>query len=90
MNRNGSNHRHSVGFRLQRKTIRLSPMPPSARKSRAIRLGHTFGHKSIYWSLRDHGRDNLNRTTLAVLIDTLWALTRRKVKLSDIVDHVKD
>ncbi len=56
----------------------------------AIRLGHTFGRNSIYRLLRDDGPDNLNRTTLAVLIDTLRALTRRKVKLSDIVDYVED
>lgn len=56
----------------------------------AIRLGHTFGRNSIYRLLRDDGPDNLSRKTLAVLVEALRSLTKRKVRLSDLVDYVED
>lgn len=56
----------------------------------AIRLGHTFGRNSIYRLLRDDGPDNLSRKTLAVLIETLRSLTKRKVKLADLVDYEEE
>ena len=63
---------------------------PREVENHARETGKPFGRNNIYRLLRDDGPDNLNRTTLAVLIDTLRALTRRKVKLSDIVDYVED
>lgn len=56
-------------------------------ENEAIRLGHAFGRNSIYRLLRDDGPENLSRTTLAVLIESLQSLTKRKVKLSDLVEY---
>ena len=53
----------------------------------AQRLGHTFGKNSIYRLLRDDGPENINRRTLVVLIETLRSLTRRKVKVSDLLEY---
>ena len=59
-------------------------------ETEAIRLGHTFGRNSIYRLLRDDGPDNLSRKTLAVLVETLRSLTKRKVKLSDLIEYIED
>ena len=63
---------------------------PRQVETEAIRLGHTFGQNSIYRLLRDDGPENLNRTTLAVLVETLRSLTKRKVKLSDLIEYVEE
>ena len=56
-------------------------------ENEAIRLGFTFGQNTIYRLLKGDGPENLSRTTLAILIETLRSLTKRKVKLTDLVDY---
>lgn len=67
---------------LEEKGIR-----PRELENEAIRLGYNFGRNSIYRLLRDDGPENFSRTTLAVLVESLRSLTRRKVKLSDLIDY---
>lgn len=60
---------------------------PLTLEQEAKRLGYTFGKNSIYRLVRDDGPDNLSRKTLVVLIETLKSLTKRKVKLSDLIEY---
>lgn len=56
-------------------------------ENEARRLGYKFGQNSIYRLLKDDGPENFNRTTLTTLIETLRSLTKRKVKLTDLIDY---
>ena len=70
-----------------RKYIEAQRLRPRDVENEAIRLGHSFGRNTIYRLLKDDGPENLSRTTLAVLVESLRSLTRRKVKLSDLIDY---
>jgi hypothetical protein len=63
---------------------------PRELENEVLRLGHTFGRNSIYRLIKDDGPTNLNRDTLAVLIDALRSLTKRKVKVSDLVEYQEE
>lgn len=63
---------------------------PRELENEVLRLGHTFGRNTIYRLIRDDGPANLSRDTLAALIDALRSLTKRKVKVSDLVEYRED
>ena len=79
-----------VVFRLK-DYLQERGIKPWALENEAQRLGHSLGGSNIYRLLKDdEGPANLNRKTLAVVIETLRSLEpRRKVKVSDLIDYVE-
>jgi hypothetical protein len=55
-------------------------------ETEAIRLGYQFGRNTIYRLLRGEGPQCYDKETLAVVIAALRSLTKRKVKVEDLLE----
>lgn len=56
----------------------------------AEKLGYNLGGSNIYRLTTDDGPANVNRKTLTALIAALRSLTKRKVKVSDLLEYNED
>ena len=66
--------------------LRSSAITPAQLEREIIRLGYEFGAKTIY-RFTGEGPINFNRGSLEAIISALRSLTKRDIKIQDLLEY---
>lgn len=69
--------------------LKNQQLTPADVEREIIRLGYTFGSRTIY-RFKGQGPDNLNRGSLEAILTALRSLTGKPVQITDLLEYQDD